>query len=54
MCPIIQLVLWKVKEMIEYLKMKNKPSNLRGVALCEGRKECIGDLTLIYRVTTGI
>lgn len=55
MCPILQLVLWKVKEMIEYLKLKNRPSNLRGVALCEGRKECGGsnlDLQSDYRNLT--
>lgn len=42
--------------MIVYLKMKRQPPNLGerfgGVALGEGRKECIKDLILVYRVTT--
>lgn len=33
--------------------MKSQPPNHRGVALCEGRKECIGDVALVYRVTVG-
>ena len=33
--------------------MKSQPPNHRGVALCEGRKECIGDVALVYRGTAG-
>lgn len=33
--------------------MKSQPPNPRGVALCEGRKEYIGDVALVYRVTAG-
>lgn len=40
--------------MIEKLKMKKSAARSWGEVLCEGRKECIGDLTLIYRVTTGV
>lgn len=33
---------------------KKRSSNFGGMALCEGRKQSIGNLALVYRVSTGV